>query len=88
MARSSTTTVITIEAESAPSLFFEAQPIRTVILDGKRWLVASDVCRLLGLQRSRAGVSRLDDDESAMAVIATAGGLNRPCWSAKAAPII
>lgn len=62
------------EAQSAPLLTFEDQTVRAVIKNGKRWLVASDVCRLLGLQRSRAGVSRLDEDESILAVIPTPGG--------------
>ncbi|ARW49358.1 prophage antirepressor [Acetobacter pasteurianus subsp. pasteurianus LMG 1262 = NBRC 106471] len=60
--------------EALPILTFEAASIRSIQKDGQRWFVAMDVCLALGLSRSRAAVSRLDDDESAFVLIPTAGG--------------
>lgn len=64
-------------AKTAPELTFGAHAIRSVRKDGRRWLVASDVCEILGLRRSRAAISRLDEDEVAFVVIPTAGGPQR-----------
>lgn len=60
--------------EILPTLTFEADSIRSVRKNGQRWFVAADICQALGLDRSRAAVSRLDEDEAAFVVIPTSGG--------------
>ncbi|GEL74613.1 P63C domain-containing protein [Myxococcus virescens] len=45
---------------------FDNTPVRTVIgPDGEPWLMATDVCAILGLSNPRDAVGRLDDDEKA-----------------------
>lgn len=46
--------------------------IRTNIIDGEPWFVASDVCRALEIDRSQT--RRLDDDEKGVYLIQTPGG--------------
>lgn len=37
--------------------------VRTVEIDGDIWLVAKDVCGVLGIQNHKDAISGLDDDE-------------------------
>lgn len=45
---------------------FETNAVRVVMLDGAPWLVAADVCRVLGHSNPTVALSRLDDDEKQM----------------------
>ncbi len=49
--------------------------IRTVIIDGEPWLVAKDVCDVLGLVDVSMTVRGLDDDEKGTSSICTPGGM-------------
>ncbi|MEV7804975.1 BRO family protein [Microbispora sp. NPDC088329] len=50
------------------------QQVRTVILNGEPWIVARDVCEVLGLSNVTAALTRLDDDEfTSTEVIDSAG---------------
>ena len=44
---------------------YEGARVRTVLIDGEAWLVAKDVCDVLGLTNSRMAVQELDADERA-----------------------
>ena len=49
-----------------PRVFhYQAQPVRTALIDGEAWFVAKDVCQVLGIANSRAALVSLDDDEKA-----------------------
>lgn len=37
--------------------------VRAVTLEGEPWFVASDVCRVLGLEQTHKALNRLDEDE-------------------------
>lgn len=43
--------------------------IRSVVIDGEPWFVATDVCNALGIANSRDAVARLDDDEKNTVVL-------------------
>lgn len=53
---------------------FQEQSVRTIIIDGEIWFVASDVCRVLEISKYRDAVSRLDEDERGSVVVDTLGG--------------
>ncbi len=56
--------------ETLPVEFtFETHAVRTVIKDGEIWFVAADVCETLGIKNPTDALTRLDDDESALATI-------------------
>lgn len=42
---------------------FESHAVRSVLIDGKPWFVAADVCRVLELKNHRDAVAQLDEDE-------------------------
>jgi prophage antirepressor-like protein len=42
---------------------FEDQQLRTSLIDGETWWVATDVCACLGISNSRDAISNLPDDE-------------------------
>ena len=44
---------------------FKESQVRTVLISGEPWLVAKDVCDVLGMLNTTTAVSRLDDDEVA-----------------------
>lgn len=48
--------------------------LRTVEKDGRPWIVAVDVCRILEIKNPRDALKRLDDDEKGVALIYTLGG--------------
>lgn len=52
---------------------FEGAEVRTTIVDGEPWWVATDVCSILELQSGRA-LARLDEDEKGMRSTHTPGG--------------
>ncbi len=47
------------------------KPIRVELVDGEPWFVAKDVCDALTIGNSRDAISRLDDDEKGVSVVAT-----------------
>lgn len=52
---------------------FEGAEVRTVLVDGEPWWVASDICSILELQSGRA-LARLDEDEKGLRSTQTPGG--------------
>lgn len=48
--------------------------IRTVMVDGEPWFVASDICKSLDIANTTQAVQRLDDDEKSMLNIGLSGG--------------
>ncbi len=42
---------------------YKGSSIRTVLIDGEVWLVAKDVCGVLGIQNHKDAILALDDDE-------------------------
>lgn len=50
------------------------KPIRVELVDGEPWFVAKDVCDALTIGNSRDAISRLDDDEKGVSVVATPSG--------------
>lgn len=53
---------------------FEAQEVRTLLIDGQPWFVAADVCQALAVRNNRDALSRLDEDEKGVATTDTLGG--------------
>jgi prophage antirepressor-like protein len=53
---------------------FESHAVRSVLIDGKPWFVAADVCRVLEIVNHRHAVSTLDDDEKGVVKTDTLGG--------------
>lgn len=48
--------------------------VRTIVIDGEPHFVARDVCDVLGINKHRDAVSRLDDDERESVTVDTLGG--------------
>ena len=46
----------------------------TVLIDGEPWLVAKDVCEVLGLADTNRALAGLDDDEKGTHIMSTPGG--------------
>ena len=42
---------------------FESHAMRSVVIEGRPWFVAADVCRILEIKNHRDAVAHLDDDE-------------------------
>lgn len=59
------TDVPVMENENAIQVFNSPEfgDVRTFIIDGDPWFVASDVCRALEIGNPRMAVGRLDEDE-------------------------
>lgn len=53
---------------------YEDQQVRTVMVDGEPWFVASDVARILGYSATAAMTRSLDDDEKGVRTLHTLGG--------------
>lgn len=53
---------------------YNAQEVRTIMIDGEPWFVAKDVCEILSIKNSSDALSRLDDDEKGLASTDTLGG--------------
>ena len=51
-----------MKTDGTPYLF-EAHQLRTVMIDGAPWFVATDVCECLELSNPSKAVSALDEDE-------------------------
>lgn len=48
--------------------------VRTLLIDGNPWFVASDVCRALDIRNNRDAIARLEDDEKGVGLTDTPGG--------------
>ncbi|MBO1360320.1 Bro-N domain-containing protein [Acetobacter sacchari] len=59
---------------TADSLRFEEHGLGAVLIEGKRWVLAKEICDVLGISRHRNAVTRLDDDECMLVLLQTAGG--------------
>lgn len=55
---------------------FEAREVRTLLIDGEPWFVASDICKALGIANTTQAMQALDDDERSMLNIGRQGGAN------------
>lgn len=53
---------------------YQGCKVRTVLVDGKPWFVARDVCSVLEISKHRDAVSRLDEDERGSLLVDTPGG--------------
>lgn len=53
---------------------FESNTVRSTIIDGEPWFVASDVCRALTIADASMAVARLDEDEKGTNTVGTLGG--------------
>ncbi len=53
---------------------FEAQEVRTLLVDDQPWFVAGDVCEALAIVNTARALSRLDDDEKGVHTVNTLGG--------------
>jgi hypothetical protein len=53
---------------------FSDLPVRTVLRDGEPWIVATDVCAVLGHSSPARAIKRLDEDEKGVTTIHTLGG--------------
>jgi len=53
---------------------FEGNQVRTQIIDGEPWFVAKDVCDILGIEKYRDAITRLDEDERESVKMDTLGG--------------
>ena len=45
-----------------------------MLIDGEPWLVAKDVCEVLGLADTNRALAGLDDDEKGTHIMSTLGG--------------
>lgn len=65
-----------VQGASAPTVFqFRSTEVRTLVLDGEGWFVASDVAKALGYRDARHMTRYLDDDEKGLRIVETLGGL-------------
>ena len=53
---------------------FRGHPVRALTVDGEIWLIASDVCAVLGLTNRRSSLALLDEDEKGVHTVDTPGG--------------
>lgn len=53
---------------------YSGNQVRTIVILGEPWIVAQDVCSILGLGNISQAVSRLDDDEKGIYLNDTPGG--------------
>lgn len=52
----------------------ESTPIRVQVINNEPWFVAKDVCQVLGIEKHRDAISRLDEDERGSVLVDTLGG--------------
>ena len=55
----------------------ENTPVRVRVMNGQTWFVANDDCKVLGIEKVRNAVSRLEDDERGPVLVDTLGGTQR-----------
>ena len=61
------------------TLDFETHAVRVVVIKKRKWWVAADVCRVLGLDNSTRAIESLDDDERRIIGIDRSGARG-PCF--------
>lgn len=58
-----------------PAIFiFQDAPVRTMIIEGNPWFVATDVVRILGIKNWRTSTLGFPDDEKGVRTMNTLGG--------------
>jgi len=58
-----------------PSIFnFNAQPLRSMLIDERPWMVAKDLCNMLDLRDAHKATRHLDEDEKLNTLIGGPGG--------------
>ena len=55
----------------------EKAPVRVQMVSGEPWFVAKDVCQVLGIEKYRDAVARLDEDERESVLVDTLGGTQK-----------
>lgn len=55
----------------------EKAPIRVQLINGEPRFVAKDICEVLGIEKYRDAVSRLDEDERESVLVDTLGGVQK-----------
>lgn len=53
------------------------QQIRVEVINNEPWFVVKDVCNVLGIEKHRDAISRLDEDERGSVVVDTLGGIQQ-----------
>ncbi|AXN51293.1 hypothetical protein DSM43518_04835 [Mycobacterium marinum] len=61
--------------------------IRTVIINGKRWAVAADICSFLEIKDASASLRRIDDDDKLIIRRSDTPASNRGIWDSFAAQV-
>lgn len=71
----SETAPVTSQAVSAPSIFeYGDRSVRTLMIDGEPWFVASDVAKILGYRNGPDMTRRLDSEDKGTRSVRTPGG--------------
>jgi prophage antirepressor-like protein len=65
---------IMADQKIVPFLFEGEAMVRVVERDGSPWFVAADVCRVLGIEKHRDALTKLDEDERGSVEVDTLGG--------------
>lgn len=58
-------------------LEFEGEPLTLLVLDGKPWFIATEVCRRFEIGNVTMALRKLDEDEKGLNLIETLGGLQQ-----------
>lgn len=73
--RATVTTNRAFFMSAIPAIFsFKSNQIRSILINGQPWFVASDICSALSISNAAGAVQRLDDDEKGLHTIDTLGG--------------
>lgn len=59
---------------------YGSQPVRTILIDGEPWFVASDICGILELDHVHKALDRVDQADRTQIPVRS-GGQNRPMWA-------
>jgi len=63
---------------SIPEVFrYSGRQVRTVLIDGEPWFVATDIARILGYRDANAMTRSLDADEQGYSPVSTPGGVQQ-----------
>lgn len=66
------------QGTSVPAIFnFQSHEVRSLLIDGDPWFVATDVAQALGYSSPKDAAEHLDDDEKGSAITRTPGGDQR-----------
>lgn len=67
--------VATMNTAQVIPFTFEANEVRSLLIDEQPWFVAADICAALAIRNNRDALARLDDDEKGVATTDTPGGI-------------